>query len=258
MLTSVLDAKITTNVVRLGSRTVDERIAQYSLHNLEQASGVADLDRPRKREYAVLKQVEGDMTRILNKIQLPQLTWEHAEEFLNSRYSHHADSLRGPPSWVGELFRRDTEDENKNGAWIEVRGGRSKRSTQNPEISGIYGFWKSGRDLQFIQPPPRPKGKRATDPRRAFFGKLGLSIPPVPSGMRPLNRLIEGVSNVWSMSLSERQCLAESWEQDMRKMAYESNVEEFRLLKERYNDACKDYENVQDEVSPLKIDPADY
>lgn len=257
MLTSILDAKITTDVVRLGSRTADERIAQYSLHNLEQASGRADLDRPRRREYAALKQVEGDMTRIMNMIQLPQLTWEHAEKFLDSRYSQHADSLRCPPSWVAELLRRATEDENENGEWIEVRGGRSKRTTQDSEISGIYGFWKSGRDLQFIQPPPRPRRKRATDPRRAFFEELGLSIPPVPSGRRPLNRLIESVS-VWSMSLSERQCLAESWEQDMRKIAYDSNVEEFRLLKERYKDACKVYEDVQDEVSPLKIRPADY
>lgn len=251
MLTSVLDAKITTNVVRLGSRTADERIAQYSLHNLEQASGRTDLDRPRRREYAVLKQVEEDMTRIMNKIQLPQLTWEDAEKFLDVRYPQHADSLRAPPSWVTELFRRAMEDENENGEWIEVRPGRSKKTTQDLEISGIYGFWKSGRDLQFINPPPMPRHKRATDPRQAFFEELGLSgpIPPVPSGMRPLNRLIEGVRNVWSMSLSERLCITESWEQDMRKKAYDSNVEEFRLLKERYKDACKDYEDVQDEVS---------
>ena len=44
----------------------------------------------------------------------------------------------------------------------------------------------------------------------------------------------------------------------MRKIAYDSNVEEFRLLKERYKDACKVYEDVQDEVSRLKIRPADY
>ena len=200
------------------------------------------------------------MIRMLNKIQLPQLTWEHAEEFLDSRYPQHADSLRGPPSWVAELFRRAAVDEIENGEWIEVRASRSKKPTQDPEISGIYGFWKGGRDLQFLQPPPKPKRKRAADPRRAFFEELGLSgrIPPVPSGKRPLNRLIESVSNVWSMSPSERQCLAESWEQDMRKIAYDSNVEEFCLLKARYKDACKVYEDVQDEVSRLKIRPADY
>jgi hypothetical protein len=257
MLTSVLDAKITTNVVRLGSRTADERIAQYSLHSLEQASGRDAFDRPRKREYAVLKQAEGDMIRMLNKIQLPQLTWKQAEEYLDLTYPQHADSLRSPPSWVAELFRRATEDETEHGEWIEVRAGRSKKTNQDLEISGIYGFWKSGRDLQFIRPPPRPISPSATDPRQALFEELGLSepIPPVPSGMRPLNILIECVSNVWSMSLSERLCLAESWEQDMRTKAYDSNVDEFRLLKERYTNACKHYGDAQDDVSRLKIGP---
>jgi len=247
MLTSILDAEITTNVVRLGSRTADERIAQYSLHNLEQASRHGDLNSLRKREYAVLKQAEEDMTRI-DKIQLPQLTWEYVEKFLDFHYSQHADSLRDPPSWVSELFQRATEDENENGGWIEVGADRSQRTTQDLEISGIYGFWKSGRDLQFIR--PRPKG--AADPRRAFFEELGLSGPIPP------NRLIKSVSNVWSMSLSERQCTAESWEQDVRKIAYDSNAAAFCLLKERYKNACKVYEDVQNEVSRLKIGPADY
>ena len=244
MLTSILDAEITTNVVRLGTRTADERIAQYSLHNLEQASRQSGLNSLIRREYADLKRAEEDMTLFIDKIQLPQLTWEYIEKFLDFHYPQHADSLRDPPSWVSELFQRATEDENENGEWTEVSASRSK----DPEISGIYGFWKSGRDLQFIR--PRPKG--AADPRRAFFEELGLSGPIPP------NRLIKGVSNVWSMSLSERQCTAESWEQDMRKIAYDSNAERFRLLKERYKNACNDYQDAQNEVSRLKIGPADY
>jgi hypothetical protein len=60
------------------------------------------------------------------------------------------------------------------------------------------------------------------------------------------------------MSLTERECLAQSWEDDIRKIAYDSNLEEFKSLKERYKDACKDYENVQDEVSQLQIYTGDY
>jgi hypothetical protein len=56
------------------------------------------------------------------------------------------------------------------------------------------------------------------------------------------------------MSLSERKCLAESWEEDMRKIAYESNLAEFDHIKRKYKDACKTYENVQDEVSRSKTD----
>ena len=243
--------------MRLGSRTTDEHIAQYSLHRLEQDSGRGDLDRTTKREFAVLKKVEEEMTCIMNKIQLPQLTWEYTERFLEDYYPEHAESLIYPPFWIAEVFRRVTEDENEYGQWIEVPTSSNKRAIQNPEITGIYGFWKSGRDLEFIQ---LPSGSRATDPRQALFDELGLSgkIPPVPSGRRPLNRLIESDGNVWSMSLPERKCLAQSWEDKMRKIAYDSNVEEFSLLKERYKHACKVYEDVQDEVSRLKIHSADY
>ena len=259
MLTSILDAKITTNVVRLGSRTTDEHIAQYSLHKLEQLSGRGDLDRPMRRGYAVLRKVEEDMTRIVNQIQLPQLTWEDAEKYLDFQYPQHADSFREPPFWIAEVFRRVTEDENENGEWTQV--SRDKKASRDPEISGIYGFWKNGRDIEFIRPPStpsKPKGKKGTDPRVAFFNELGFSgrIPSIPSSDRPFERLVESVDNVWSMSLSERECLAHSWEEAMRRIAYESHLAEFDVLRERYKDACKDYEDLQDEVSCSEIHSA--
>lgn len=257
MLTSILDAKITTNIVRLGARATDERIAQYSLNKLEQLAGHGELDRPRRRQYAILKGVEEHITNIMNKIQLPQLTPEYAETYLDFHYPQHADSLREPPFWIAELFRKATEDEMENGEWIEV--SRSKKSAQDTEIKGIYGFWKSGRDIEFIQPPPsspKAKGKKKMDPRQAFFEELGFfgMIPQIPSSQRPLERLVTGDS-VWSMSLSERRCLAESWEDEMRRMAYESNLEEFDRLKQQYKDECRVYEDVQDEVSRLATHP---
>jgi hypothetical protein len=249
LLTSILDAKITTKVVRFGSRTTDERIAQYSLHKLEQLSGRGDLDRPMKREYAVLKKVEEGMTRIMNRIQLPQLTWEDAEKFLDFQYPQHADYFREPPFWIAELFRRVTEDENENGAWTRV--SRDKKASKDPEISGIYEFWKNGCDIEFIRPVSKSKRKKGDDPRVAFFDELGFSgqMPSIPSNNRPLERLVKSSSNVWSMSPSERKRLAESWEEDMRKIAYQSNLAEFDLLRRSYKDACKVYEDVQDEVS---------
>jgi hypothetical protein len=51
------------------------------------------------------------------------------------------------------------------------------------------------------------------------------------------------------MSLHERQCLAELWEADMRKIAYDSLLAEFSQLREQYKEACKAYEDIQDEVS---------
>ena len=257
MLTSVLDDKITTNVVRLGSRTTDERIEKYSLYNLEQLSGRGDLDRPIRREYAAMKGVEEEMTRIMNRIQLPGLSWEDAERYLDFHYPRHADSLREPPFWIAELFRRNAEDEMENGKWNDVERGK-KKANRDDEIAGVYGLWKSGRDIKFIQPPPSPSKKAAdkkatiADPRVAFFNELGFGgqIPPVPSTSR--NRSLEqltGVDNVWSISLAERQRLAEYWENDMRTIAYESLLAEFDQLREQYKAACKVYEDIQDEVS---------
>jgi hypothetical protein len=260
LLTSILDAKITTNIVRLGSRATDERIAELSLNNLEQLAGHGGLNRPRRRQYAILKEVEGHMTHIMNKIQHPRLTSEDVEKYLGLHYPKHADSLREPPLWISEIFRRSTEDENENGEWIEV--SRGKKSTQDLEIKGIYGFWKSGRDIEFFQPPPRflnTRSKNGEDPRQAFFDEIGFSgkIPQILLGKRPLE-LLATSDSVWPMSLSERSCLAESWEDEMRRIAYESNLKGFDRLKKRYKDVCRSYEDVQDEVSHLDIHSADY
>ena len=250
MLTSILDAKITTNIVRLGSRAT-ERIAEYSLNKLEQLAGHGELNRSKKRQYAILKEVEEKTTRIMNRIQLPELTPEDAEIYLDFHFPQHADSLREPPFWIAEVFRKAKEDETGNGEWTGVSKG--KKSAQTLEIKGRYGFWKSGGDIEFIQPPPKSsktEAKKNADPRLAFFNELGFSgkVPPIPLGKRPLERLVTS-NNVWSMSLSERKCLAESWEEEMRRIAYESNLEEFDLLKQQYKQACQSYEDVQDEVS---------
>ncbi|KAH9052543.1 hypothetical protein EDB87DRAFT_1570453 [Lactarius vividus] len=252
MLTSVLDAKITKRVVRLGSRTADARIEQYSLYKLEQLSGRKELDRPMRREYAAMKRVEEEMTRIMNRIQLPGLTWEDAERFLDFHYPQHADSFKGPPFWIAELLRHVVEDEKKNGEWTRVSKG--KKAPQDAEISGVYGFWKYGRDIEFIQTPPSFSNRTASeertdwDPRIAFFSELGFEgIPRVPFGSRSVQQLTS-VFNVWSMSIRERQRLAESWEDEMRKLAYDSLLSDFDHLRTQYKDACKVYEDIQDEA----------
>ncbi|KAH8997121.1 hypothetical protein EDB86DRAFT_926966 [Lactarius hatsudake] len=253
MLTSILDAKITTNVVRFGSRTTDERIEQYSLYKLEQLSGRGDLDGPIRREYAAMKQAEEEMTRIMNRIQLPGLTWEDAERFLDFHHPQQADSFRGPPFWIAELLRRAREDEIEHGEWTRVSKG--KKVPKDAEISGVYGYWKNARDIEFIRPPPssskKAAGKKTTDsdPRIAFFNELGFEgqIPPVSSKSRSVEQLTR-VYNVWSMSLSERQRLAESWEGDMRNITYDSLLSDFEQLRTHYKDACKVYEDVQDEA----------
>jgi hypothetical protein len=257
MLASVLDAKITNNVVRLGSRTTDPRIEQYSLYKLEQRSGRGDLDRTIGREFAAMKRAEEKITHIMNRMQVPGLTWEDAERFLDSHYPQHANSLREPPFWIAERFRRDTEDENLHGRWTQVQQ-RRKKASRDAEIAGVYGFWKNCRDIEFLQLRPPPTGEEeneegtSTDPRVTFFTDLGFDgpIPPVPTTSRLLEQLT-GVDNVWTMSRYERQRLAESWEDGMRTLTYELLLTEFDKLKQQYMDACKTYADTKDEVSRL-------
>ncbi|KAH9052824.1 hypothetical protein EDB87DRAFT_1676964 [Lactarius vividus] len=253
MLTSVLDANITEQFVRLGSRTTDARIEQHSLYKLEQLSGRGELSRPMGREYAAMKRVEEEMTHIMNRIQLPALTLKDTETFLDSHYPQHADFFRGPPFWIAELLRRAVEDEIMNGEWTQVSKG--KKALQDAEISGVYGFWKYGRDIEFIQPPPslsnRATGEERTDPdlRTAFFNEQGFEgrIPLVPVGSRSVQQLT-GFFNVWSMSIRERQRLAESWEDEMREEAYDSFLSDFDRQRTQYKDACKAYEDIRDEA----------
>jgi hypothetical protein len=252
LLTSILDAGITTNVIRLGSRTKNERVAQYSLNKLERDSRPEDLGRKIGREYAGMKSVEKNITKIMNRIQLPSVTWEVAERFLRSHYPNHANSFLEPPSWIMEVFQQVIEDENKHGVWTRVSKGREV--SEDSQISGIYGFWKNGRDIEFIQalsPSMKPENERGDDPQVAFFDKHGFpgQIPPVPSECRSLECLTTDVNDVWSMSQTERKCLKELWEDEIRQQAFDSNLAEYEALRARYMNVCSDFENMNDEVS---------
>ena len=278
MLSSILDSKITDSIVRLGSRSTDERIAEYNLGKLEKMGGRNMLDRSIHREYAAIKEIEEDMQKIVQTIQLPRLSWEKLEQFLDIHYPEQAESLRSPPYWISHLIEQLRADEATNGEWtrVEASSSRKQRDENDPELrNGPYGFWKRARDLDFIQPPPptqskTPKGKKSksrkrahtdevaaedspvdpiTDPRLPFFESLGFGglIPTIPSSRRPTNHLVD-VDNVWSMSRDERNRLSASWEEDIRKMAYESNISEFEMLRARYREACKRYNDARDQV----------
>ncbi|KZT03360.1 uncharacterized protein LAESUDRAFT_366011 [Laetiporus sulphureus 93-53] len=271
MLTSVLDANITNKIVRLGSRSTDERIAQYTLDRLERVAGGASmLDRPIKRQYAVMKKLEENMSEVMQSIQLPELTWEGVESFLDIHYPDHADCIRTPPYWISALSERIWAEEDANGEW-EVAGKKKKKS-DDAFSRTLYGFWKNSRDIQFITPQQTPpaKGKKASkkgakntsqaaavnvteptiDPAVfEFFKALGFGgqIPRAPETTRTTNVLL-GTSNVWAMTSDERSRLGEQWEQEIRAMAYTSLVQHYESLREDYKAACKEYNDIRDET----------
>jgi hypothetical protein len=280
MLLSVLDASITSNIVRLGSRTTDERIAEYNLHKLEQMAPKRN-DRSLSHEWAKMKNVEEEMVNILESIQLPRISWQQLEAYLDIHYPMQAALLRSPPFWITVLMETIKADEEENGEWTVQ--GSSKNKTKEEKRRWFadtpYGFWKLCRDLDFIRPPlPVQKAQKnrkeketseeddsvskvedelavEVDPRVAFFNSLGFhgEIPVVPSSNRDIEQLLCDDVNIWSMSAAERDQVVAVWEEEVRRFAYKSNLSEFEEQRARYRDACKRFNNVQDQVSSAAL-----
>lgn len=261
LLRSVLDAGITNKLVRLGSRSTDERVAEYNLSKLEQVAGKQNLDRTLGREWANVKKLEEDMTKVMDSIQLPRLTSEAVFDFLGIQYPEIAEAFEQPPYWISALFSKDTEDKQEHGEWTEVTHKQKAGKTKDdPSLAtGLYGFWKSCKDIQFLQASAIRAATEVQgdepDPFSEFFEGLGFDAsqrPLIPLAKRTVDELLVD-ARVWSMSWVERQCLAVFLEDDIRQMAYTSNLDEFETLRVRYKEACDRFNEVKDEVSPLLI-----
>jgi hypothetical protein len=281
MLTSILDANITKKFVRFGSRSSDERIAEYSLRKLEQTFADASMNRQIGREMAIKKKLEAQMLGVMNDIQIPEPSEDQIQEYMERDWSDHRYRMFEPPFWIAEYATRLwASEEGEEGEWkVQGKKGKGKESSHLMAHS-YYGLWKRGLDIAFIQPPqPRfvktpltGKQKKQIQPdvmlvppteeeqenyqKRMFEFFSGLAygdtIPPVPNGNRPFVRLQDSPM-VWSMSLQERQRLAEYWEEEMRRIAYQDHLGEYERLREEYEEACEKFEDVSDEVKFLPM-----
>jgi len=276
MLNSILDANITKKFVRLGSRSTDERIAEYSLMNLEKTFTDASMNRQLGREYAIKKKLAEEMRKVMEDIQIPEPTEDQIKEYLEIYWGEHLSMMYEPPFWIVEYAARLWEPDSEEGEW-KVQGKKGKGKEQSHLMARTYyGLWKRGLDIAFIQPPrpqfieaelsknqrkkgvkpniilvpPTQKDQEQYQERMfEFFSNLGFGdlIPPVPTGNRPFVQLQDSPT-VWGMSLEERQRLAEHWEEEMRRLAYNNYLGEYERLRVLYEDACEKYEDVSDEV----------
>ncbi|KXN82335.1 NFX1-type zinc finger-containing protein 1 [Leucoagaricus sp. SymC.cos] len=270
MVTSVLDANITENIVRLGARSSDERISQYTLDKLERLATAPTWDRPIKRQYGVMQRLKEQMVETMTSIRLPLVSWEKIEEYLAIHHPEHADRFRMPPFWIQELADLKWQEEEELGEFKEVKHGKKgKKETVESSLSKtFYGLWRQGFDLQFIQqksPLPlsqrkekqredtdseaKPPASLLTNPT-TFFALLGFDdgqMPPIPSNDRQLVDLLND-AHVWSMSTHERLKLAEEWERRTRDIAYATNVDQYTRVKEEYKEACREYDDKRNEI----------
>ena len=274
MLNSILDAEITEKLVRLGSRSTDERIGGYNLWNLEKTFD--DTSRSGKREYAIKKRTEEEMYKVVEDIQISEPTEDQITKYLEENWQGHLSMMYDPPFWIVEYIDRSWRLEGEKGEW-RVQGRRGKAKEQSHLMARTYyGFWKRGLDIAFIQPPqPRyvkvpfwnkpeqqndqpdvelvPPTQEELGMYQArmfdFFNELGLgdSVPSVPTENRPLVQLQDSPA-VWEMSLEERQRLAGYWEDEMRRLAYHNYLDTYQELRKQYDEACGRYEAAFDGV----------
>lgn len=150
MLTSVLDAKITDNIVRLGSRSADERISQYSIESKEMVVGRSALDRSFGQRHRALKTIEEDIRKHMQKLLKTTVDPEDIISYLDLSQPDPYDSLMNPPTWIHTHRSLTSQGDGDNGQWQHV--GTQGRTVA--EDNSLYTYWRYGRDLDFLRTPP--------------------------------------------------------------------------------------------------------
>ena len=129
MLTAVLDEGITRHIVRLGSRSSDERIAEYTLDKLEKTAEKSSLSRSCGSQYREIKLIEEDMAHVMESIQLPTISVFQIQQYLGIHFSEHYNELFDPPYWISVLYEKIKAEEAENGEWKQAASKGKKKKT---------------------------------------------------------------------------------------------------------------------------------
>jgi hypothetical protein len=148
MLCSVLDANITRNIVRLGSRSSDERISQYSIETMELADGQSRLDKTFGNRRRELKRVQEDITKLMGRVLNLDIESDSAEimKYLSTFYPDHHEYLAHPPAWISTLKDLFDKGDDATGVW-HVQGRKGKSRVQD---RSDYAYWKDCGDVDLV------------------------------------------------------------------------------------------------------------
>jgi hypothetical protein len=182
MLHSVLDAGITKRIVRLGSRSTDEKMQQYSLDNFEMIAGKTRLDRSFGHHHRALKDIQEQLVNLMKKWSKTVVEPEEIQDYLEIQYPEHFEHIVYPPPWVQKI-RALSLDSNDGGQWHYV----GKNRKRDVEDGSLYAFWRYGGDLDFIHrmqlerlsaPQPQLVGDPATLPSQNRYQALDVDVSP--------------------------------------------------------------------------------
>lgn len=253
LLAEILDANITTNFVRIGSRVSDERLTPYTLDHLEDV-GDQSMEHSVVQQYRSVQSMQRDLEDTMRSIQLSDLDWHEISSFLDIHYPEHAESFFAPPLWIAGHFQDISEDEEENGQWYTV--GKHTSHSEDSLSRTIYGFWRRGLDINFVSQAESERQRQKLTFACDFLAGYGYTsrLPYIPTTTRPLRQLQESnSSNVWSMSHDERHRLSAEWEQCVRQSAYIAHVDEYERLVEDYQTEWQTYNDVRNDVGYLLL-----
>ncbi|KIO17982.1 hypothetical protein M407DRAFT_32349 [Tulasnella calospora MUT 4182] len=278
IISHVLDKGLTNKIIRLGSRSNDETVAQYTLETVMRTRSTSQADRSAGRAYAKMKEVQEEMSKLMEKVVATKVEEKDFRTYLQQHYPLHEASTYRPPSWVQHIFN-DSKD------WQKA----SKRGNR-PQTLGD--FWRTAEDVTFLNPPPvsspnAGRGKKGKWPAQgyrilqnqngeelsgeddeqeedpwlsqmtSFFAGLSISsIPRIPSGNRPIDQLLSD-PNVWSMSAPERQRLHSYWTAQLRDNAKQEQKDEFSRLKARHAETRSSWGDILDQGKLEVLSKAD-
>ena len=167
MLCSVLDAKITDRIVRLGRRATDERIAQYSIETLEMVQKHSRLDNTFNTRRD-LKNVQEEIKNLMGKVVKVETDSAEIMKYISTYHPEHHAYFLNPPEWLLEVIDDGEDDE---GVWQRAGPRRKFHAEDNSH----YAFWNECRDLAFIDQVvngiysrPKPPSDRTLQRQNAF------------------------------------------------------------------------------------------
>ena len=149
LLSGVLDAGITTKIVRLGSRSSDERISQFSIENLEMAADRSRLRGSVGANRHQLKKIQEELVSLVKSFANRLISSSDIMAYIEIQYPEHYECLCNPSPWIDTIISfRNNSDENEG--WQTAR----KRGSNMPLDDTTYGRWLRGEDLEFLSTRP--------------------------------------------------------------------------------------------------------
>ncbi|KAG8722965.1 hypothetical protein FRC11_002612, partial [Ceratobasidium sp. 423] len=267
LLLKIIDEGITKNIIRLGSRA-DERLSGYSLNVVQRVQSKSGLGAARKDAARQMKELESQMTTLMDGITSHKVPSSRMEEHISDMYPHHHGELfQHVPSWINSLLPQPSDLEE---GW--EMAGESPHQEQS-----IIDFWLKGNDLRFLEGKEpedatdetsaqvsssnpfnilsefnttgdKPTASEWQSFLRGFMREQGLkSVPKVPKSNRPVGAL-QRDPWVWRMSRAERTALHKAWSIEASESMNDSRIQEFKALKESHKNASEVHKQISDQL----------